>query len=172
MSQTEQRPPFAVLSQVRDLLGLDGPLSQLSVDVLRRHTRAQLLECARRLGLTGLSRLTKDVLAARFQEALAKLGDAAGRLAGPSTEVVTGRSARKFDLGPTAERAPAPEHIPWGYGQNRVTAVAVDPDRLYVYWEVTDDVIGAARERLGPGGTEAWLGLRVYDVTGRLFDGT
>ena len=34
-----------------------------------------------------------------------------------------------------------PQDIPWGYGQDRVTGMVVDPDRLYVYWEVTDDAI-------------------------------
>jgi hypothetical protein len=33
------------------------------------------------------------------------------------------------------------EQIPWGYGQDRVTAMVVDPERLYVYWEVTDEAI-------------------------------
>ena len=48
----------------------------------------------------------------------------------------------------------------------------VDPDRLCVYWEVTDDGIARARAGLGAGGPGAWLALRVYDVTGRIFDGT
>jgi hypothetical protein len=50
--------------------------------------------------------------------------------------------------------------------------MVVDPERLYVYWEVTDDAIERARGALGPGGPDAWLCLRVYDVTGRIFDGT
>jgi hypothetical protein len=80
-------------------------------------------------------------------------------------------AAHKFDLG-AAVPEPAPEHIPWGYGQDRVTAMVVDPDRLYVYWEVTDEAIARARTALGADGAEAALALRVYDVTGRLFDGT
>src|SRR5262249_23497684 len=62
--------------------------------------------------------------------------------------------------------------IPWGYGQDRVTAMVVNPERLYAYWEVTDGAIEVARRALGPGGAGAWLNLRVYDITGRLFDGT
>lgn len=79
---------------------------------------------------------------------------------------------RKFDLGPRPQERPARQTIPWGYGEDRVTAMPVDPDRLYVYWEVTDEAIAAARERLGERGGSAWLNLRVYDVTGRIFDGT
>jgi hypothetical protein len=80
-------------------------------------------------------------------------------------------AAHKFDLG-AAVPEPMPEHIPWGYGQDRVTAMVVDPDRLYVYWEVTDEAIARARAGLGADGSQAALALRVYDVTGRLFDGT
>ena len=79
---------------------------------------------------------------------------------------------KKFDLGPGIDRGPVHEHIPWGYGENRVTAMPVDPDRLYVYWEVTDDAIESARRGLGEAGETAWPSLRVYDVTGRIFDGT
>ena len=79
---------------------------------------------------------------------------------------------RKFDLGPGVERGPVREHIPWGYGEDRITAMPVDPDRLYAYWEVTDGAIETARRGLGAAGETAWLCLRVYDVTGRIFDGT
>jgi hypothetical protein len=78
----------------------------------------------------------------------------------------------KFDLGQKRDVEPPREHIPWGYGRDRVTAMPVDPDRLYVYWEVTDDAMAAARRGLGAAGESAWLNLRVYDVTGRIFDGT
>ena len=80
---------------------------------------------------------------------------------------------RKFDLGLAAAPAVDGErHIPWGHGQDRVTAMVVDPERLYVYWEVTDEAIAGARAGLGPGGPGAHLTLRVYDVTNRIFDGT
>ena len=64
------------------------------------------------------------------------------------------------------------EHIPWGYGRDRITAMVVDPNRLYVYWELTDPSIDKARQGLGPAGKDAWLSLRIYDTTGRIFDGT
>jgi hypothetical protein len=78
---------------------------------------------------------------------------------------------QKYELG-RAEPGVVPEHIPWGYAQDRVTAMVVDPDYLYAYWEVTADAIEQARTKLGAGGKDAWLNVRVYDVTGRLFDGT
>jgi len=64
------------------------------------------------------------------------------------------------------------EHIPWGYGRDRITAMVVDPNRFYVYWELTEPSIEKARLGLGAGGKDAWLSLRVYDITGRIFDGT
>jgi len=64
------------------------------------------------------------------------------------------------------------EHIPWGYGKDRITAMAVDPNRLYLYWELTDLAIDKARQALGSGAKDAWVSLRIYDVTGRIFDGT
>lgn len=92
-------------------------------------------------------------------------GDAAG-------ERVPRPEPRKFDLGPGVDRGPVRENIPWGYGEDRITAMPVDPDRIYVYWEVTDAAIEAARRGLGDAGGTAWLSLRVHDVTGRIFDGT
>ncbi len=77
----------------------------------------------------------------------------------------------KFDLGLAPGQLPRDE-IPWSYGTTRITALARDPDWLYVYWEVTDEAIAEARARLGTGGADAWCCLRVYDTTGKVFDGT
>src|SRR6266851_4167899 len=71
-----------------------------------------------------------------------------------------------------APRAPHTDHIPWGYGRDHITAMVVDPNRMYIYWELTDPAIDKARNSLGSGGKDAWLNLRVYDITGRIFDGT
>ncbi len=69
-------------------------------------------------------------------------------------------------------RPPRVEHIPWGYGHDLIKAMVVDPNRLYLYWEVTDPSLVKARHELGAGGKDAWLSLRIYDTTGRIFDGT
>jgi hypothetical protein len=64
--------------------------------------------------------------------------------------------------------------IPWGYGVNRVTAAAVDPDRLFVCWEITDGAIAKASAALWRDRDvrDAEMCLRVYDTTSRLFDGS
>ena len=65
---------------------------------------------------------------------------------------------------------PEPAAIPEGYGVDRVGAMAVDPERLFVYWELTDGAIERARKRADD--AEAPVVLRVYETTGRIFDGT
>jgi hypothetical protein len=77
----------------------------------------------------------------------------------------------KFELGAVGTNIDTGE-LPWSYGENRVTAVVRDPDSAYLYWEITDEALAAARLRLGPAGAGGWCNLRVYDTTGRTFDGT
>jgi hypothetical protein len=77
---------------------------------------------------------------------------------------------------PTQEPAATPlaidgGELPWSYGEDRITAIVRDPDSAYLYWEITDGGIAAARGRLGAAGEHGWCNLRVYDTTGRSFDG-
>jgi len=117
--------------------------------------------------MTDIHRLTKDALATRLLQALrGTTGSAATEEHEPADR------PHEFDLAQPTETATEMEHIPWGYRQDCVTAMVVDPERLYVYWEVTDEAIERARAGLGPGGGDAWLNLRIYDVTDRIFDGT
>jgi len=163
-------PPRTILARVRRLRGLgrdraESALTTPSLEDLMRHSRPRLLECARCVGLTGVQRLTKAEIGARVRRALETL--AAMVRAEESAD-----APHKFDLGRAPAGAVRDENIPWGYGEDRVTAMVVDPENLYVYWEVTDEAIARAREGLGAGGRDAWPNLRVYDVTDRIFDGT
>ena len=65
-----------------------------------------------------------------------------------------------------------PRQIPWGYNRDRVTAIAVDPVQLFVYWELREDTLEQARRQFGPGGGDAALVVRVFDTSGRIFDGS
>ncbi len=182
-----------VASEILVLLGHDpraAGAGTVSIEALRQCTREQLIDYARRLGLSGVAKLNKDLLAGRIQSALDPArqqshgdpsnggagddGDPTGDDAPPdgSTESGLAPFPEKFDLGPDSQEEPTPHHIPWSYGQNRVTAMVVDPDKMFAYWECTDSAIDSARRGLGPAGNDAWLNLRVYDITGRLFDGT
>ena len=166
----------------------------VSEESLGRLTLRKLTDLAERLGLRKVSRVKKEVLVAQVLEAhrtqIANGGAAASPAeAAPST--VAGSSApgalvpgtpsdpddsplsHKFELStPLAADDTGPRDIPWSYGRDRVTAMPVNPERLYAYWEVLEDSIRHARARLGKGGASARLVLRVYDVTGRIFDGT
>ena len=181
-----------VLGGAAELLGIKdvGELAKLDRKALIGYTQKQLLKCAKRLQLKGTSRLSKDELATRVA------GELAARRAGTDKRTVMEEPKQvpepagpaPADKGPAEAgadsiwshkfevREPAPAQpsttIPWSYGYDRVTGMAVDPDRLFVYWEVTDEAIARARAGLGPGGKDAWLNLRVYDTTDRIFDGT
>lgn len=155
---------------------------ELWLDALREQKRRDLLALAKKLGLRGVSKLSKEALAVKVHEAAAeRRRGGASEGSAPKSPVGNGAAAArgdaaaaaKLDLGPAAGAAERPiEHIPWSYGQDRVTAMAVDPAKLFVYWEVTDPAIARAREQLGAGGSGGWLNLRVYDTSGRIFDGT
>jgi hypothetical protein len=168
-----ENPPTAadLLERIRVLLSVLGraaaePPPLALADRLAGCTRRELLEVARLLDLKGRHKLRVVELREQVQHAVAQL-------AAPEKEEEPEQAnvVHKFDLGQTEEAAP-PEHIPWGYGYDRVTAMVVDPERLFVYWEVSDESIERARVGLGAGAHDAWLNLRVYDVTGRIFDGT
>ncbi|HEY0707063.1 MAG TPA: DUF4912 domain-containing protein [Polyangia bacterium] len=246
-----------VLRGVAKLLGLPdaAALAEVKPSGLWRLTQRELLDIAKTLGLSKVSRLKKEALLARIWEVLAPQvgadtnvgtiephaeahaeanGESNGTLHASGAELAQPTSAKprlvakssearprdgkgaegkardtrpgpgasgaeealvappspqetresrpgaahKFDVGEGAEadlqalRAESAAQIPWGYGRDRVTGMPVDPERMYVYWEVTDDAIARARAGLGQGGDAAYLCLRVYDISGRIFDGT
>ena len=179
---TPTTPTVEITKQILGLIGLRDPLVRGTADevgrALRSYSRDELLGFSKQLGLTGVTKLAKDALAGKIAEALEVVHGSASveDLPGDGPDTPTGSLPAKFDLGPDGGKDEAdvelPQSIPWGYGFDRVTAMAVDPVRLFVYWEVTDGAIEAARKQLGSGGAGAWLSLRVYDISGRLFDGT
>jgi len=181
-----------VLGSAAAALGIKhvDELARIDRKSLANYTQRQLFECAKRLQIKGVSKLSKDDLAgvvatqllayrepAEDQKAApadksASAAQTAGEagLASAAGSVETAWS-HKFEI-PDHGKQESPETIPWSYDYDRVTGMAVDPDRLFVYWEVTDDALDKARAGLGGGGKNAWLNLRVYDTTDRIFDGT
>lgn len=158
----------------------------LAKETLLGSSRTKLVSASRLLGLTGFSRLGKDELVDRLWDALRFMespqAEEKREAPPPAPPPNSARSrvefeAHKYSLTDEEPSSAAPEsslpkYIPWSYGRDRVRAVAVDPERLYVYWEITDEARERARAGLGAGATSAWLNLRVYDTTERLFDGT
>src|SRR5256885_7691426 len=88
------------LAEVAALLGVPdaAALAEIRFESLRRRTHRQLLDISRRLGLSGISRLSKDALAAKLGSALSELASA--RLP-PKAE-------SRRDGRPKAETRPAP----------------------------------------------------------------
>jgi hypothetical protein len=184
-----------VLSSAAAALGIKSSeeLAKLASKGLAAYTQKQLFECAKRLDLKGVSKLSKNELAARVASEFAarsapaaEEGTAKKTPKGPADAdlpVAVGKApaspgdgadsawSHKFEVREHA-KAEEPGTIPWSYAYERVTGMAVDPDRLFVYWEVTDDAIERARATLGKAGKDAWLNLRIYDTTDRIFDGT
>jgi hypothetical protein len=193
------------------LVGAAAALGIKDIDVLAKldrkavagFTQKQIFECAKRLQLKGVSKLSKEELAGRVADEITVRLRPAAPIAAKAKKVVADEGdlpavvnkpdaspdqsdnsesvghgdggdsvwSHKFEVREHAKAEP-PSTIPWSYGYDRVTGMAVDPDRLFVYWEVTDDAIARAREGLGKSGKDAWLNLRIYDTTDRIFDGT
>src|SRR5262245_2544302 len=149
-SETTFQPDLAdrtdLASQILRLIGHDPGHPQVTAETFRKCTRDQLLDLARRLGLPGVSKLTKELRAGRVQSAFEDLAHRdVAPAGGPGNAPVVGNgngnggdetalSFHKFDLGPGGEERPVPRDIPWGYSHDRVTAMVVDPERLYAYW--------------------------------------
>jgi hypothetical protein len=175
-----------VLASAATALGMRHveELAKLDRKALAAFTQKQLFECAKRLQLKGVSKLSKDELAGAVASEIRALlepeakktashadapkGDAAAAVVPGSVETAW---SHKFEV-PDGRKQESPTTIPWSYNYDRVTGMPVDPDRLFVYWEVTDEAIERARPGLGGAGKHAWLNLRIYDTTDRIFDGT
>jgi hypothetical protein len=61
--------------------------------------------------------------------------------------------------------------LPDSYGDNRIVLMVRDPEWLFTYWELRQDVIDSARNTLIPLAEGAKTILRVYDVTDIIFNG-
>jgi hypothetical protein len=166
------------LQEAARLLGLTG-VSRLKKDALAQAVweawQAAILQesAARRASISKVNGSPTRGPSARTTVSGATVQRAGVVRAEPSADNPVAPMAHKFELQQNSPTAPAeiPQDIPWGYGRDRVTAMAVDPDRLFAYWEVLEESIARGRASLGPRGERAWLNLRVYDVTGRIFDG-
>ena len=149
-------------------------LAACILDALRARARAAIEEYDRETATEKAATATAAAAAVTPRKRVARKG--ASPKVHPEEQVLQHGEdptpAAKLDLGPAGKVEKPVSHIPWGYGQERVVAAAVDPDRLFVYWEVTDAAIEGARSGLGPGGATAWLNLRIHDTTGLIFDGT
>ncbi|MHB8174834.1 MAG: DUF4912 domain-containing protein [Nitrospirota bacterium] len=77
----------------------------------------------------------------------------------------------KFYTGAPPVEFRLPSELPHQYGDDRIALLVRDPYWAYSYWEVSQKKLEAERGQLGRAGDDAYLALRVYDVTDVHFDG-
>jgi hypothetical protein len=77
----------------------------------------------------------------------------------------------KFYTGVPPEEFRLPSELPYHYGDDSITLMVRDPHWTYSYWEVSHKKLQSERGRLGEAGDDAYLALRIYDVTEVDFDG-
>jgi len=130
---------------------------------LRRLTRRDLRNLARREGLKGWSRLNKEELvqALGFLRTLSAAGAVEGA---PKSQTVCPPRALL--------RAEEEAFLPEAYGETRLVLMPIDPFWVHAYWELSaqDEREMCARAEKGAGRAR-WI-LRVYDVTGIPFEGS
>ena len=90
-------------------------------------------------------------------------------------ESVVAVEESKFYTGPEAQAVKRPAiswDIPSGYGRDEIVIQVRDPWWLHAYWELTPSTINRLSRELGDTFNSAKRGLRVYDVSFIVFDGT
>src|SRR5690348_3357857 len=89
------------LREVAAILGVPdaAALAELGLESLRKRTHRELLEVARRLGIVGLSRMTKDALAIRLWESIGKDGEQAAPPSEEPERTEDSPLTHKFELG-------------------------------------------------------------------------
>jgi len=124
-------------------------LARLDRKAMSAYTQRQLFECAKRLQLKGVSKFSKDELAARIARELAArlasttkdlparkssetpaeadLPEAVAEATPPAGDVADSMWSHKFEVREHGTDA-TPTTIPWSYDYDRVTGMAVDPD--------------------------------------------
>jgi len=77
-------------------------------------------------------------------------------------------SEAKYYTGPVSKHRPGHEDLPFGYGEEKIALMVRDPYLVHAYWEVTPARIEREKAWFG---WNSKLDVRIYDVTGVLFDG-
>ncbi|MGE3805009.1 MAG: DUF4912 domain-containing protein [Gemmataceae bacterium] len=141
---------------------------------LKSCSKKELIELARKRGITGWYDMRKEDLVA----ALSGKKSAKKKAPRPQTQRSAARNSNgsgddyehsKYDIGvPTKDlSAKVPKDLPAGYGKDRIVVMVRDPYWLHAYWELTRNAIQRAEAALG----QEWHGakpiLRILDVSGR-----
>src|SRR3954453_16089968 len=122
------------LAEIAALLGVPDAdaLADVRTEVLRQRTHRQLLEVSKRLGLSGVSRLTKDALAAKLGKTL--------------PEVARAQSPRQRKEPVSNGKAPARKETPRARGDRRPPQPQADEPTAVLSHKFESGQHGTARE--------------------------
>ena len=140
---------------------------------IRSLTRRQLVDLAKEKKVKNYGRLTKDELIEELV-VLERANPTAGAAAAPSPQAWPEQvEETKYYAGPMEKRQPPiPKDVPVLYGDNRIVLLVRDPWWLHAYWEVSPQQVAKGKQALGlPPDAPVKTVLRVYDITGREFNG-
>jgi hypothetical protein len=104
-----------------------------------------------------------------------RVGDEAGRgrdALKPRSKSKPKASRPKGGRPPSGLAIEASENLPESYATTRLVLLPIDPYTLHAFWDLTRDDQGRRRKPLGEGSLPSRAVLRVYDVTGVMFDGS
>jgi len=91
----------------------------------------------------------------------------------PLHVTITDVESTKFEITPPEKPVPTvqpPRELPKEYGETRIVLLVRDPEWVFAYWEINDEM--RFRHSLERGVHNKTLAFRVYDVTDIIFDGT
>ncbi len=128
-------------------------------------TRAKLIKLAQAHKIENCGRLTKQAL---VEQILVNRAAALQAEPGQQGEI----EEAKYYLGPNLAAGNTEGELPPHYGDTRIVLMVRDPYWLYAYWEISAQRLEQAKMDL----QSQWEGckkiVRVYDVSGRIFDGS
>ncbi|MGA2192124.1 MAG: DUF4912 domain-containing protein [Nitrospirota bacterium] len=154
------------LSEMIDLAGRHG------ISLAGKKTRAQVMEALSSLE-TDEETIPKSG-ADTPETSPQKPGEQPSRKETRETQVSVMQQAveeSKYYTGQPEAGIILPSELPYYYDEDRIVLLMRDPYWAYSYWEVTQKKLEMERGYLGEGGRDAYLALRLYDVTDIIFNG-
>ena len=153
--------------------------NNLTSDELAKKKKNDLVDIARAMNLKGYSKLKKDELIKLILSSgkTAKVSSASSTVQKGKTKELIKESLDKTQLesapssiqkhGQAVEEGILVEeiYIPHRYNETRITAMVKDPEWVYTYWDIEQNLVDNLELR------NRRLAVRVYDVTEVSFDG-
>ena len=137
-------------------------------------TRARLIKLAKEYKIKNYGRLTKQALVERLLEARRTAFQEQEMPAHPETHSFGEQEdveETKYYLGPVPAGWKSEEELPAHYGDKKIVLMVRDPYWIFAYWEVAPQHLAQIKLELKDQWEDCKKILRIYDVTGRVFNG-